>query len=126
MLFWGKSSTSVSGGADATDACIFFGGGREQRSESPNHENKREKENVVMSSTAIIICLIGIALAIVLNYKFGVNMGVTGLAVAWIAGCIVMGLKVKDVVALWPNSVVFQLMSITRTPMAISLRTRGT
>ena len=66
-----------------------------------------------MSSTAIIICLIGIALAIVLNYKFGVNMGVTGLAVAWIAGCIVMGLKVKDVVALWPNSVVFQLMSIT-------------
>lgn len=66
-----------------------------------------------MSSTAIVICLIGIALAIVLNYKFGVNMGVTGLAVAWIAGCIVMGLKVKDVVALWPNSVVFQLMSIT-------------
>ena len=66
-----------------------------------------------MSSTAIIIGLIGIALAIVLNYKFGVNMGVTGLAVAWIAGCIVMGLKVKDVVALWPNSVVFQLMSIT-------------
>ena len=66
-----------------------------------------------MSSTAIIICLIGIALAIVLNYKFGVNMGVTGLAVAWIAGCIIMGLKVKEVVALWPNSVVFQLMSIT-------------
>ena len=66
-----------------------------------------------MSSTAIIICLIGIALAIALNYKFGVNMGVTGLAIAWIAGCIVMGLKVKDVVALWPNSVVFQLMSIT-------------
>jgi len=67
----------------------------------------------VLNTPAIIICLAGIVLAIALNYKFGINMGVTGLAIAWIAGCFVMGLKVKDVVALWPNSVVFQLMTIT-------------
>lgn len=66
-----------------------------------------------MSSSAIIVCLIGIIVAIALGYKFNVNMGVTGLVFAWIVGCLMMGMKVKEVVALWPNSVVFQLLSIT-------------
>ncbi len=67
-----------------------------------------------MSTTVIIVaCLIGIAVAIALGYKFGVNMGVTGIAFAYIIGCFLMNMKVKEVVALWPNSVVFQLMSIT-------------
>lgn len=66
-----------------------------------------------MSTTAIIVCLLGIAIAIALGYKFGINMGITGLVFAWVVGCFMMGLKVKEVVALWPNSVVFQLLSIT-------------
>lgn len=67
-----------------------------------------------MSTTAVIIvCLLGIAVAIGLGYKFGINMGVTGLVFAYIVGCFMMNLKVKEVVALWPTSTVFQLMSIT-------------
>lgn len=66
-----------------------------------------------MNTTAIIVSLIGIAVAIALNYKFNLNIGITGLAFAWVVGCLMMQLKVKDVVALWPNAVVFQLMSIT-------------
>lgn len=66
-----------------------------------------------MSGSAIIVCLIGIVVAIALGYKFNVNMGVTGLVFAWVVGCLMMGMKVKEVVALWPNSVVFQLLSIT-------------
>lgn len=66
-----------------------------------------------MSSSAIIVCLIGIVVAIALGYKFNVNMGVTGMVFAWIVGCLMMGMKVKEVVALWPNSVIFQLLSIT-------------
>ncbi len=66
-----------------------------------------------MSSSAIIVCLIGIVAAIALGYKVNLNMGVTGLVFAWIVGCFMMGMKVKEVVALWPNSVVFQLLSIT-------------
>lgn len=66
-----------------------------------------------MSSSAIIVCLLGIVAAIALGYKKNVNMGVTGLVFAWVAGCFMMGLKVKEVVAMWPNSVVFQLLSIT-------------
>lgn len=66
-----------------------------------------------MSSSAIIVCMIGIIIAIALGYKFNVNMGVTGMVFAWIVGCLMMGMKVKEVVALWPNGVVFQLLSIT-------------
>ena len=67
-----------------------------------------------MSTTGIIIvCLIGIAVAIALGYKFGINMGVTGLVFAYIVGCFLMEMRVKEVVALWPTSTVFQLMSIT-------------
>lgn len=66
-----------------------------------------------MSVSAIIVCLVGIVVAIALGYKFNVNMGVTGMVFSWIVGCFMMGMKVKEVVALWPNSVVFQLLSIT-------------
>ena len=63
-----------------------------------------------MSSSAIIVCLIGIVVAIALGYKFNVNMGVTGMVFAWIVGCLMMGMKVKEVVALWPNSVILQII----------------
>ncbi|ETA81889.1 SLC13 family permease [Youngiibacter fragilis] len=66
-------------------------------------------------STGLIIsvCMLGIVVAIALGFKYGVNMGVTGIVFAYIVGCFMMGLKVKEVVALWPNSTIFQLMSIT-------------
>ncbi len=38
-----------------------------------------------MNTTAIVICLIGIAVAIVLGYKWNVNMGATAMVFAWIA-----------------------------------------
>ncbi len=67
-----------------------------------------------MSASFIIaVCLLGIVIAIALGYKFGINMGVTGIVFAYIVGCFMMGMRVRDVVALWPNSVAFQLMSIT-------------
>lgn len=67
-----------------------------------------------MSASVIItVCMLGIVIAIALGYKFGVNMGITGIVFAYIVGCFMMGMKVKDVVALWPTSVAFQLMSIT-------------
>lgn len=66
-----------------------------------------------MNTTAIVICLIGIAVAIILGYKWNVNMGATAMVFAWIVGCFLMEMRVREVVALWPNSVVFQLLSIT-------------
>ena len=65
------------------------------------------------TSVIIVVCLVGIAVAIALGYKFGINMGITGLVFAYIVGCFMMGLRVREVVALWPTSTMFQLMSIT-------------
>jgi len=67
-----------------------------------------------MSTTAIIIvCLSGIAIAIILGYKFDINMGITGLVFAYIVGCFMMEMRVREVVTLWPTSTMFQLMTIT-------------
>jgi len=48
-------------------------------------------------STGLIIsvCMLGIVVAIALGFKYGVNMGVTGIVFAYIVGCFMMGLKVK-------------------------------
>ena len=65
------------------------------------------------SSTLIIMCLIGIVISIAIGYKWGINMGVTAMAFAYIIGCFFMNLSVKAVVLLWPTRVFFQVMAIT-------------
>lgn len=66
----------------------------------------------MMSSSAIVICLIGIIISIILSYKFNVNIGVTGLAFAFIVGCFMMKMTVNEVVALYPTALTFQIMVI--------------
>ena len=45
-----------------------------------------------MSSGALVVlCLIGVVLAIVLNYKWNLNMGVSALVFALIIGNLFMG-----------------------------------
>ena len=66
-----------------------------------------------MSNPAIITCLIGIIVAIILNYKFDINIGVGGIFFTFIVGCFVMQMSIRDVVLLWPVSVTFQIMSIS-------------
>lgn len=67
-----------------------------------------------MNSTVLVmICFCAIAAAIVINFKLNVNMGLTGLVFAYIIGNWVMGMKVKEIVALWPASTALLLISIT-------------
>ena len=67
-----------------------------------------------MSSGAIVIlCLAGVALSIILNYKLSLNMGISALAFAFIIGCLFMGMKVKEVIALFPTSIFFQVMCLS-------------
>lgn len=66
-----------------------------------------------MSNPAIIICILGVATAIFLNYKFHVNVGITDIAFAWFVGCFMLRTPVKELVAAWPTSLVFQMMSIS-------------
>lgn len=65
------------------------------------------------SGTIVVLCLIGVAAAIFLNYKWNINMGVSALAFAMIIGVLCMGMKVKEVVALFPTSIYFQVMCLS-------------
>ena len=63
-------------------------------------------------SLPLILCLLAIVASIVIGYKFKFNTGVIALAFAFILGNLVMGLKVNDIVAFWPTTIVFYLLSI--------------
>ena len=76
-----------------------------------------------MSSGALVVlCLIGVVLAIVLNYKWNLNMGVSALVFALIIGNLFMGMRVKEVVALFPTSIYFQVMCLSSFMSAATVR----
>ena len=66
-----------------------------------------------VNGTIVILCLIGVALAIFLSYKFNLQMGVSAMVFAFIIGVLFMGLRVKNVIAMFPTSVFFQVMSLS-------------
>ena len=63
--------------------------------------------------TLLWIVLAAVAISIALSYLFKINLGIPALIFAYIIGVFIQGMKVKEVVAQWPTSVVFQLMTIT-------------
>ena len=63
--------------------------------------------------TLLWIVLLAVAASIAISYFCKVNLGIPALVFAYIIGVFVQGMKVKEVVAQWPTSVVFQLMTIT-------------
>ena len=52
--------------------------------------------------SAIIIA--AIAVAIFLGYKTKLNTGLFCIVFAYIIGCLIMGLKPKQVISFWPES----------------------
>jgi len=67
----------------------------------------------MVNGTIVIMCLIGVVLAIALNYKFNLQMGVSAFVFAFIIGVIFMGMRVKEVIALFPTSIYFQVMCLS-------------
>lgn len=65
--------------------------------------------------TTIIYALVlaAIVLSILISWKTRVNLGLIGLFFAYIIGCLVMRMKVSEVVALTPLRIIFQLVAIT-------------
>lgn len=59
------------------------------------------------------VVLAAVFISVALSYKLKVNLGIPALIFAYIIGVWVQGMKVKEVVACWPNSTIFQLMTIT-------------
>ena len=65
------------------------------------------------ASTVCILVLLAIAISIFVSWKLNTNLGVLTLVFAYIIGCLLLELKVKDVVNMTPINIVFQLVAIT-------------
>lgn len=61
---------------------------------------------------ALWLCIAAIIVAIFLGWKFGYNTGVIGMGFAFLIGICVMGMKASEVIAFWPTTIVFYLLSI--------------
>lgn len=61
---------------------------------------------------ALTLCIIAIIVAIVIGYKMKLNTGIIALAFAFIIGNLVMGMKINDIIAFFPTTIVFWLISI--------------
>lgn len=67
----------------------------------------------MVNGTIVILCLAGVFLSIFLSRKFDLQMGISTAVFAFIIGVLLLGLRVKEVVELFPTSVFFQVMSLS-------------
>ncbi len=61
--------------------------------------------------SAVIIA--SIALAVVLGYKTKINTGFFCILFAYLIGCFALGMKTKDLIADWPTSTMFVILSVS-------------
>lgn len=61
---------------------------------------------------ALWLCIIAIIISIFLGWRFGFNTGVIAMGFAFIIGICVMGMRASDIIAYWPTTIVFYLLSI--------------
>jgi di/tricarboxylate transporter len=60
-----------------------------------------------------IIIIAAIAVAIFLGAKTKINTGLFCMVFAYIIGCFIMGLKTKEIIAFWPTSTMFVILSVS-------------
>ena len=61
--------------------------------------------------SAVIVA--SIAIAVILGYKTKINTGLFCFAFAYIIGCFALGLKPKELIAFWPTSTMFVILSVS-------------
>lgn len=60
-----------------------------------------------------ILIILSIFVAIAIGYKFKINVGIIGMAFAYIFGCFVLGLKTKEVIELWPTGLFYFILMVS-------------
>lgn len=60
-----------------------------------------------------ILLVASIALAVVLGYKTQINTGFFCMAFAYLLGCFGLGMSTKELVACWPTSTMFVILSVS-------------
>lgn len=62
---------------------------------------------------ALTLCIIAIVVAIIVGWKWKFNTGILALALAFIIGNLVMGIKINTIIGFFPTTIVFYLISIS-------------
>ena len=62
---------------------------------------------------ALWLCIIAIVISILVGWKFKLNTGILAMGFAFVIGICVMGLKASAIIAFWPTTIVFYLLSIS-------------
>lgn len=57
-----------------------------------------------------LLIVLSIFVAVAIGYKLKINVGIIAIAFSYIFGCFILGLKTKEVIALWPTSLFFFIM----------------
>ena len=60
-----------------------------------------------------VLIILAIVLAVYLGYKTKINTGFFCIAFAYIIGCFLVGLKTKELIAMWPTSTMFVILSVS-------------
>jgi len=61
---------------------------------------------------ALWLCIIAIVVSIFLGWKFKFNTGIIAMGFAFVIGICVMNMKASAIIAFWPTTIVFYLLSI--------------
>ncbi len=61
---------------------------------------------------ALWLCIAAIIISIFLGWKFKFNTGIIAMGFAFVIGICVMGMKASEIIAFWPTTIVFYLLSI--------------
>lgn len=57
-----------------------------------------------------LLIVLSIFVAVAIGYKSKINVGLIAIAFAYIFGCFFLGMKPKEIIALWPTSLFFFIM----------------
>ena len=60
-----------------------------------------------------VLIILAIVLAVYLGYKTKINTGFFCITFAYIIGCFLVGLKTKELIAMWPTSTMFVILSVS-------------
>ena len=61
----------------------------------------------------LTLCILAIIVSIAIGWKFKFNTGIIAMGFAFLLGFFGLGMKINDIIAFWPTTIVFYLLSIS-------------
>lgn len=79
---------------------------------SPRREGRRPSPEKGVDMV-LGICLVAIVAAIIIGWKFKLNVGVLGMCLAFIIGFFGVGMSISDIINFWPITITFYIVVVS-------------